>query len=730
MKIGTKLVVIITAVNLICIGGLTLSSLAFTSSQIRNMANDNAVTITENASNQLKAWLEVSLDEIRALGQILSNYDMIKPEDRRHLLNHMLYSITKENPGWVGVWAGFEPNALDGMDSLYVNTSGSDATGRFLSYYSHANGDVHVTSIRDYDDQGKAGAFYNTSLRTGQEAIIDPYYYEIEGKNVLITTVTVPIKRGSRVIGVAGIDIELSEIQDIVLKIKPFGDGVAAVFSNGGIIVAHPDASRLGKRFEETEADMIGDEIGNMVDAIKNGTQYQAVIAPNTRSSMIFDINPFVIGNSAAPWAVAILVPERTVMAPVYRMVAVLIILGTLILVVITIIVMFIAHSITAPLKSMEQVFVTVGEGDFTHILKADSKDEIGTISRSFNNTMEKIRFLISTIKEQSSSLFDIGTDLASHMDETSAAVTEITANIQSIKNQVMNQSASVTQTNATMEQISSSIGKLSSHVGNQSSSVSQSSSAIEQMLANIKSVTQTLVKNAENVKKLTEASDVGHASLKDVVVDIEAIARESEGLFEINAVMENIASQTNLLSMNAAIEAAHAGEAGKGFAVVSDEIRKLAESSEEQSKIISTVLKKIKSSIDKIDLSTKNVLDKFDAIDREIKIVVEQEGNIRNAMEEQGAGSKQILDAVGQLNEITFQVKNESEEMSEGSKEVINESKNLENVTANITSGMSEMAIGADQINTAVIRVREISGKNKESIEELVKAVSHFKVA
>ncbi|MCL2758832.1 MAG: methyl-accepting chemotaxis protein, partial [Treponema sp.] len=80
--------------------------------------------------------------------------------------------------------------------------------------------------------------------------------------------------------------------------------------------------------------------------------------------------------------------------------------------------------------------------------------------------------------------------------------------------------------------------------------------------------------------------------------------------------------------------------------------------------------------------------------------------------------------------NEITFQVKNESEEMSEGSKEVINESKNLENVTANITSGMSEMAIGADQINTAVIRVREISGKNKESIEELVKAVSHFKVA
>jgi methyl-accepting chemotaxis protein len=248
-------------------------------------------------------------------------------------------------------------------------------------------------------------------------------------------------------------------------------------------------------------------------------------------------------------------------------------------------------------------------------------------------------------------------------------------------------------------------------------------------MLANIQSVTQTLIKNGDNVKDLSGASEVGRSGLQEVAADIQEIARESEGLLEINAVMENIASQTNLLSMNAAIEAAHAGEAGKGFAVVADEIRKLAENSGEQSKTISTVLKKIKDSIDKITRSTDNVLNKFEAIDSEVRTVSEQEENIRCAMEEQGAGSKQILEAIGQLNEETQVVKGGSEEMLEGSKQVIQESRSLEMVTQEIANGMNEMASGADQINVAVIRVNEISGQNKENIDALVREVSKFKV-
>jgi methyl-accepting chemotaxis protein len=258
---------------------------------------------------------------------------------------------------------------------------------------------------------------------------------------------------------------------------------------------------------------------------------------------------------------------------------------------------------------------------------------------------------------------------------------------------------------------------------------VAQSSSAIEEMLANIQSVTQTLIKNGDNVQDLIDASEAGRSGLQEVAADIQEIARESEGLLEINAVMENIASQTNLLSMNAAIEAAHAGEAGKGFAVVADEIRKLAENSGAQSKTISTVLKKIKDSIDTITKSTNNVLNKFEAIDSGVRTVSEQEENIRSAMEEQGLGSKQILEAIGHLNEATQLVKGSSAEMLEGSKQVIQESKNLEMATQEITNGMNEMASGADQINVAVSRVNTISGENKENIDVLVREMSKFKV-
>jgi len=220
---------------------------------------------------------------------------------------------------------------------------------------------------------------------------------------------------------------------------------------------------------------------------------------------------------------------------------------------------------------------------------------------------------------------------------------------------------------------------QLNDHVEEQTASVAASSSATEEMIANIRSVTDTLSGNTKSVKELQEASVAGHSSLSDVVSDIQGIARESTSLMEINSVMESIASQTNLLSMNAAIEAAHAGESGRGFAVVADEIRKLAESSSQQSKTIGAVLNSIKGSIDKITKSTDAVMGKFNAIEDGVKTVAVQEDSILNAMEEQGQGSKQILQAVGTVNEITHKVKEAARRMVEASKEAMHKTDNTE---------------------------------------------------
>ncbi|MCL2441062.1 MAG: methyl-accepting chemotaxis protein [Treponema sp.] len=396
-----------------------------------------------------------------------------------------------------------------------------------------------------------------------------------------------------------------------------------------------------------------------------------------------------------------------------------------------TIILLLIMRMIFKPAKEINNILneISQGDGDLTKRIDHIKDNEIGELAKSFNSTLDMITKMIRNIKMETAALIDTGNELSTSMSQTASAVNEITTNIQSIQSRIMNQSASVSETHATMEQVVVNINKLNSHVENQSINVSTASSAIEQMVANTSSVTETLKKNSINVKNLEEASELGRVGLHEVASDIKEISYQSEGLFNINTVMENISSQTNLLSMNAAIEAAHAGEAGKGFAVVAGEIRKLAENSGQQSKTISEVLKKIKSAIDKITFSTSNVLEKFEAIDSSINTVSDQEEHILNSMEEQQAGSKQVLEGIGNLNEITRQVKSGSQEMLEGSEEVIRESTNLEKVTQEITSGMSEMAAGANQINTAINQVNEISIRNRDNISLLVKEVARFKV-
>jgi methyl-accepting chemotaxis protein len=199
----------------------------------------------------------------------------------------------------------------------------------------------------------------------------------------------------------------------------------------------------------------------------------------------------------------------------------------------------------------------------------------------------------------------------------------------------------------------------------------------------------------------------------------------------EINSVMENIASQTNLLSMNAAIEAAHAGEAGKGFAVVADEIRKLAESSAEQSKTTTAMLKKVKGSIDSITASSNDVLSRFEVIDSGVKTVSQHEQNILNAMEEQEVGGQQLLKAIARLKELSVSVERGSDEMTTTGGQLIKQTNELISNSNDVINGMNEMLNGAiQQIRTAVTHVDEMSTENTKNFEDLKLETNKFKVS
>jgi methyl-accepting chemotaxis protein len=442
-------------------------------------------------------------------------------------------------------------------------------------------------------------------------------------------------------------------------------------------------------------------------------------------------IIPITIKTTTTPWSYAIAVMQKTIMAPVYQMIILIIAISIAVLFIVVLIAIFMSRSISKPILNVADTLkdISEGEGDLTKRIAVKSDDEIGDLSNYFNRTMEKIKNLVSSIKYKINGLNHTSFELSVNMGKTSTAVQQITSNLDNMKNLMVNQESGATEAGKAVGDIKQNIDNLNKIIEQQTESVNRSSSAIEEMTANINSVTKTLVENSKNVAVLTEASENGKAGLQAVAQEIRGIAQDSEGLLEINSVMNNIASQTNLLSMNAAIEAAHAGEAGKGFAVVADEIRKLAESSSKQSKTTAAMLKKIKASIDNITKSSDEVLARFGAIDSGVKTVSEHELNIRNAMEEQEVGGQQILESIGRLRDITASVKKGSDDMEVSGKTLVQETDGFIKTSKETVEGMNEILKGINQINASISHVNEMSLENNNNFESLKDETQKFNV-
>lgn len=377
--------------------------------------------------------------------------------------------------------------------------------------------------------------------------------------------------------------------------------------------------------------------------------------------------------------------------------------------------------------RAIKNLSMDTGESDLTYTIDIDLDDEVGRLCKDINTFINKQRVIVTQLKSAQESLKTIGDNLGVTSHQTAGAISEITANIEGVRKQTEHQDQSITKTSGLVQDTIAGIEQLDGLIETQSAGIIESSASIEEMVGNIKSVTKSMEKMSTQFKELISVTSDGKNRQLDVDARVKEMAQQSELLMEANSVISRIASQTNLLAMNAAIEAAHAGKAGAGFSVVADEIRKLAEESSTQSKTIKKELKDISGSITNVVNSSQLSQEAFTLIMEKIADTDNLVQEIGAAMVEQNEASGQVLEALKDINNSTSQVQTTAKTMKEETSQVNLEMKNLAQIGMTVSGSMDEMAYGVKDINDSAQTLSDMAQKTHENIRIVEDLVNKF---
>ncbi|MBR1721897.1 MAG: methyl-accepting chemotaxis protein [Treponema sp.] len=475
--------------------------------------------------------------------------------------------------------------------------------------------------------------------------------------------------------------------------------------------------------------DDISEGFRTIVDSICAGNDVGTDVYYDEKIGQRYSVAYYPVYNS--DWVVVCRAPYSDFYSGISNLFYSMIIIALIALVFAFVVGMFVVNLALKPLRKVGGAIkeIASGDADLTKRVLVGTKDEIGNLAAGFNDFSEKLQTIVTELKQSKEDLHAYGGQLGEMVQDNADFLGEMVNAIKGVNGEISNQHEKVEDSVGAVDQISSAVQSLRDLLQKQEQGVEQASTAVTQMIGNISSVSNSMEKMAGEFENLQVDVDKGIAQQHEVNKQIQEIESQSKMLNEANKVISSIASETNLLAMNAAIEAAHAGDAGKGFAVVADEIRKLSETSAAESKKISAQLKGILGAI-------SGVVDASSLSDRSFTAVAEKiqgTGNlvreIKHAMEEQSAGSKQIGDALSYMNDATAQVRTASDGVDKSRLGIISNIDSLKASSDVVKLQVENMSINIKKMEDSDSSLLNITTSMNGSIYRIGTQIDQFKV-